>query len=99
MIAALMGYIGDAERSGKYGDPHYSSFYPYQRTSNRDAEKSASLDKARTVQNSTNNEETKPDNIPTESSREGKEQLSEYLPCHYFGKYSGIEGFYTTTDS
>lgn len=93
MIAALMRHIGDAERSGKYGDPHYSSFCPCQRISSRDAEKSTSSDKATTVKSSTNNEEAKPEDLPIESLREGEELLLEYLPCHYFGTFSGIGGF------
>jgi hypothetical protein len=81
-----MRYIGEVERSGKHGKPHYSSFSPCESATRED--KTIPPPQPKLVKSTINSDQSKPKDVLVEGSREGEELLSEYLPCHYFGTYN-----------
>jgi hypothetical protein len=87
MIAALMKYIGEAERSGEYGDPHRSSFFP----SKQPLENNASTTRKSFSKQKTTSK-TRPKEISASKLEKGTNDLdgllTSYLPCHYFGLYN-----------
>jgi len=85
IIAVLMKYIGEAERSGNYGEPHLSSFCPSSKPHEHKGSTSMSLSKQ--VSSFKTNKKGKPSLGDEEGASDPEGLLPAYLPCHYFGRY------------